>query len=68
MNQERTDELTQEIWSLLEEGETEKAVSRAMSALNEDDSQPEFHYLLGISLLDLGEVDAAMPAANPMQN
>lgn len=61
MNQERADELTSEIWSLLEKGLTEKAVSRSLEALNEDDDQPEFHYLLGISLLDLGEVDAATP-------
>lgn len=59
MNRERTDEISNEIWTLLEDGNSEEAASRALAALNEDDEEPEFHYLLGLSLLDLDEVDAA---------
>ena len=56
----RVREIWDEIWSLLEDGDAEKATSTALRALNEED-RAEFRYLLGIGLLDLAEPEAAIP-------
>jgi predicted Zn-dependent protease with MMP-like domain len=57
----RVEELWDEIWTLLEEGRSDESAAIALRALGEDEEVPEFHYLLGVSLLDLDEVEAALP-------
>ncbi len=61
MDDERLEEIWDEIWSLLEEGQSEAAVGRVLGALNEESDSPELRYLLGVSLVDLDEVQAAIP-------
>ena len=61
MEQQRIEELWEEIWSFLEDGRSDEAAGAAFRALDEDEDVPEFRYLLGISLLDLDEVEAALP-------
>lgn len=61
MDENRIEELWEEIWSLLEDGKSDEAASAALRALGEDEDVPELHYLLGLSLLDLDEVAAALP-------
>lgn len=61
MNEERIEELWGEIWTLLEAGRSDEAAAAAFRALGEDGDAPEFRYLLGLSLLDLDEVEAALP-------
>ena len=61
MEDARVEELWDEIWTLLEEGRSDESAAIALRALGEDEEVPEFHYLLGVSLLDLDEVEAALP-------
>jgi predicted Zn-dependent protease with MMP-like domain len=57
----RVEELWQEVWTLLEKGETEDAVRRALAALNDEGDAPELRYLLGVGLMDADEPEAAIP-------
>jgi len=52
--------ICEEIWNLLEDGDTATAVRRTIQALNEDGEAPELRYLLGVGLLDYGEPEAAI--------
>jgi predicted Zn-dependent protease with MMP-like domain len=61
VDEERIEELWGEIWTLLEEGRSDEAAAAAFRALGEDEDVAEFRYLLGLSLLDLDEVEAALP-------
>jgi predicted Zn-dependent protease with MMP-like domain len=49
-----------DIWALLEEGDSDAAAKAALEALNELGDEPELRYLLGVSLLDLDEIGAAL--------
>jgi predicted Zn-dependent protease with MMP-like domain len=51
----------EEIWNLLQEERTEEAVALALQSLNDLGDQVEFRFLLGIALMDAGEVEAAVP-------
>jgi len=57
----RLEEVWDEVWSLLEEGSSEAAASTVLSILNQEGDAPELRYLLGVSLMDLDEVEAAIP-------
>lgn len=61
VDENRIEELWEEIWSLLEEGKSDESAAAALRALSEDDDVAEFRFLLGLSLLDLDEVEAALP-------
>ncbi|HMB69359.1 MAG TPA: metallopeptidase family protein [bacterium] len=61
MEKERIEELWEEVWTLLEDGKSDEGAAAALRALGEDDEVPEFRYLLGLCLLDLDEVEAALP-------
>jgi len=61
VDDEQLDKLWDEIWTLLEEGESEEAVAKALHALNEEGDEPEIRFLLGVALLDAGEPEAAIP-------
>jgi predicted Zn-dependent protease with MMP-like domain len=60
VDEARIEELWDEIWELLEAGRSDEAVSASLRALSEEEDSPEFRYLLGISLLDMDEVHAAV--------
>ena len=60
MDETRMDQLWDEIWGLLEEGHSDAAAARALRALNEEGDEPELRYLLGVSLLDSDEPEAAI--------
>ena len=60
MDETRIDELWDEVWKLLEEGRSEDAVARVLRALNDEGEEPELRYLLGVSLLDADEPEAAI--------
>jgi predicted Zn-dependent protease with MMP-like domain len=60
VDENRVEALWDEIWNLLEEGDTEGAVRRALKALNDEGDAPELRYLLGVGLLDSGEPEAAI--------
>ena len=51
----------EEIWALLEEERTEDAIKLALSSLNELGDHPELRFLLGMGLMDAGELEAAIP-------
>lgn len=57
----RLDEIWNEIWSLLENGRSDAAASTVLQLLNEEGDAAELRYLLGVALMDLDEVDAAIP-------
>ncbi len=61
VSEARIEEIWNEIWGMLQKEEAEPAVARALRALTEDGDEPEFRYLLGISLVDLGELEGAIP-------
>ena len=60
MSEERIEELWEEIWGLLEAGKSDEAAAAALRSMAEVEDSPELHYLLGISLMDLDEVNAAL--------
>lgn len=60
MDDSRKQELWDEIWTLLEEGKSDEAAGAALRGLGEDEESPELHYLLGLALLDLDEMHAAL--------
>lgn len=60
MSDRELEELWEEIWSLLEDGQSEAAVKRALAALNSEGELPELRYLLGVALLDVAEIEAAI--------
>jgi predicted Zn-dependent protease with MMP-like domain len=56
----RLEELWEEIWSMLEDGESEPAAAAALRALSEEGEVPELRYLLAVALMDLDEPAAAL--------
>ncbi len=61
MNEAQLEAIWDEIWGLLREGDSQAAVTAALKALNDHGDQPEFRYLLGVALLDVDEMEAALP-------
>ena len=61
MDEARLEEIWNEVWSLLQDGKSDVAASRVLAILNEEGDAPEVRYLLGVCLMDLDEVDAAIP-------
>ncbi|MGH2570782.1 MAG: metallopeptidase family protein [bacterium] len=61
MDEARLEEIWNEVCTLLEDGSSDVAASTVLRILNEEGDAPELRYLLGISLMDLDEVDAAIP-------
>jgi predicted Zn-dependent protease with MMP-like domain len=64
----RIEEVWNEVWALLEEGSSDVAASTALRALNEEGDAPEIRYLLGVALMDLDEVGAAIPELESSAN
>ncbi|NNE43256.1 MAG: hypothetical protein HKN12_03535 [Gemmatimonadetes bacterium] len=60
VSEERVEELWEEIWPLLEAGKSEEAAAAALRAMAEVEDAPELHYLLGVSLMDMDQVSAAV--------
>ncbi len=58
-SEDRIQVLWEEIWDLLETGRPDVAASSAMRGLGEFGEVPEMRFLLGVSLLEMDEVDAA---------
>jgi predicted Zn-dependent protease with MMP-like domain len=56
---DRVQLLWEEIWDLLETGRPDAAASSAMKGLGELGDVPEMHFLLGVSLLEMDEVEAS---------
>ena len=61
MDEARLDEIWNEVWSLLENGRSDAAASTVLRLLNEEGDAAELRYLLGVALMDLDEVDPAIP-------
>jgi len=61
VDEARLEETWNEIWGLLERGESEAAAAAALRALNEQAELPEYRYLLAVALMDLDEPDGAIP-------
>ena len=61
MDEGRLEQIWNEIWALLENGSSDLAASTILRILNEEGDAPELRYLLGLSLMDLDEVEAAIP-------
>jgi predicted Zn-dependent protease with MMP-like domain len=61
LDEAKLEALWDEIWALLREGETQRAVAATLKALNQHGDLPELRYLLGVGLLDLDETEAALP-------
>jgi predicted Zn-dependent protease with MMP-like domain len=56
----RLETIRDEIWTLLEDGDSEAAASAALRALTDYGEAPELRYLLGVALLDVDEPAAAL--------
>jgi len=56
----RVQALWDEIWNMMEDGDTGAAVRRALKVLNDEGDAAELRYLLGVGLLDSGEPEAAV--------
>jgi predicted Zn-dependent protease with MMP-like domain len=60
MDEARLEEIWDEVWTLLQDGRSDAATSRVLAILNDEGDAPELRYLLGVSLMDLDEVHAAI--------
>lgn len=61
VDEARLEQVWNEVWTLLESGSSDLAASTVLGVLNEEGDAPELRYLLGVSLMDLDEVEAAVP-------
>jgi predicted Zn-dependent protease with MMP-like domain len=61
VDEPRLEALWEEIWSMLEDGESEQAAAAALRALTDEGEAPELRYLLAVALMDLDEPAAALP-------
>jgi predicted Zn-dependent protease with MMP-like domain len=68
VDEARLEEIWNEVWTLLEDGSSDVAASTVLRVLNDEGDAPELRYLLGVSLMDLDEVDAAIPELESAAN
>jgi len=61
VDEPRLEALWEEIWSMLEDGESESAAAAALRALTDEGEAHELRYLLAVALMDLDEPAAALP-------